>query len=62
MRAAYFLTRDPSIFRAPLRERPDADGPEHHRFRRTRTSLRRAARLLTRKGARPAPAMPAPER
>jgi len=62
MRAAYILTRDPSVFRAPLRGRPDADEPEHPRLRWTGASLLRVARRLTRKGARPAPASPAPER
>jgi len=62
MRAAYFLTRDPSLFRAPLRGRPDADEPEHSRLRRSLASLHRVARLLTRRGARRAPAMPAAER
>jgi hypothetical protein len=59
MRAAYFLTRDPSVFKPPLRDRPPRD---HPRFRRTREYLGRAARLVTRREARPARPLPASER
>jgi hypothetical protein len=61
MRAAYFLTRDPSVFRAPLSDRREIEAGEDSRFTRAREALHSVARLLTRR-ARPAPPLPAPER